>query len=187
MAAVKISNKLVILSLIVIIAGATFAAGSVGLFDWRSLAGKLPVVGARFNPPQEEQAAEISPLQLENDQLKKEVSGLEAQLLRCQEEIASLTAAKAKLEKEVETLKAEKTTRDTTAEGYSRLAEVYGQMKPEQAAGIIAELDDQTAAGVLGKMKTEQTGRVLACLEPARAARLAKMMANLTEKTTARR
>ena|GEM_PF-3780060 len=177
MAAVKISNKLVALSLVVIVVGSTLAAATAGLFDWRSAAGKLPIVGNQISPPSTgPEPVKYSPLKIENDRLQKEVSGLSARLTRFQEQISSLRTEKDELKAELDKLRAEAGSRSNAEKGYQKLAQLYNQMKPTAAASIIAKQDDQTAVGILTKMETEQAGKVLGSLDPEKAARLAKLM-----------
>jgi flagellar motility protein MotE (MotC chaperone) len=182
MAAVKISNKLVALSLVVIAVGVTVAAATTGLFDWRAAAGKLPVVGKQINPPPKKTpTTTYSPLQLENDKLKKEISGLTARLNRSEEELSGLRTEKEGLQVELEKLQTEASERDETEKGYEKLALLYNEMKPATAAAVIAKLDNETALGVLNRMEPGQASKVIGALDPELAATLTKLMAAVPE------
>lgn len=59
----------------------------------------------------------------------------------------------------------------------SRLARLYGNMKPEEAAPIMKELDDDLVVTLLRKMEDEQAAKILSAMEPQRAARLTRLLA----------
>jgi hypothetical protein len=59
----------------------------------------------------------------------------------------------------------------------SRLARLYANMKPEEAAPIMKELDDDLVVSILFKMEDDQAARVLAVIEPQRAAKLTRLLA----------
>ncbi|MEM5771059.1 MAG: magnesium transporter MgtE, partial [Bacillota bacterium] len=59
----------------------------------------------------------------------------------------------------------------------SRLARLYGNMKPEEAAPIMKELDDDLVVTLLRKMEDEQAAKILSAMEAQRAARLTRLLA----------
>lgn len=63
------------------------------------------------------------------------------------------------------------------AKNISRLARLYGNMKPEEAAPIMRELDDDLVVNLLKKMEDEQAAKILAVMEPQRAAKVTKLLA----------
>jgi len=58
----------------------------------------------------------------------------------------------------------------------SKLARLYGGMKPEAAVAIIKELDDPTVISIFGKMEEEQVSKILALIDSSRAARISQEM-----------
>lgn len=58
----------------------------------------------------------------------------------------------------------------------SKLARLYGGMKPEAAVAIMQELDDSTVISIFGKMEEEQVSKILALIDSSRAARISQEM-----------
>jgi hypothetical protein len=58
----------------------------------------------------------------------------------------------------------------------SKLARLYGSMKPEEAIPILTQLDDATIVAVLNKMEEDQAGKILAGFDPAKAAEISQAM-----------
>ncbi|MFH1144396.1 MAG: hypothetical protein V1774_07640 [Candidatus Eisenbacteria bacterium] len=68
---------------------------------------------------------------------------------------------------------------DTQADGRLRdLAKIYGNMKPEAAARVMARLDDHTFERVFARIEKRQAAKILSLLDPERAAQLARRAAN---------
>ena len=63
-----------------------------------------------------------------------------------------------------------------TQEGAARLARIYAEMKPAEAAAILTKLDSPTVVKILAKMDDSQAARVLASLEPDQAAELSRLI-----------
>lgn len=62
------------------------------------------------------------------------------------------------------------------AKRISKLARLYGGMKPEAAVSIMKELDDPTIIAIFGKMEEEQVSKILSMFESKRAARITSDM-----------
>lgn len=62
------------------------------------------------------------------------------------------------------------------AKRISRLARLYGAMKPEEAAGILGRLDDASLLAIFSKMEEEQVAKLLPLFDSSRAARLTQSM-----------
>jgi hypothetical protein len=58
----------------------------------------------------------------------------------------------------------------------SRLARLYGEMKPDEAVPILNQLDDATVLAILGKMEDGQVAKILSQFDPKRSARLTEDM-----------
>ncbi len=64
-------------------------------------------------------------------------------------------------------------------ESVDKLVGVYSNMKPQNAATIISQLDEQLAVKVLGKMKPQNAAAVLNFMEPQKAQTLSEKYAGL--------
>lgn len=62
------------------------------------------------------------------------------------------------------------------AKRISRLARLYGEMKPDEAVPILKELDDPTVLAILAKMEDGQAAKIMALFDAKRAARLTQDM-----------
>jgi flagellar protein FlbB len=58
----------------------------------------------------------------------------------------------------------------------SKLARLYGNMKPAEAVPILTQLDDATVVAVLNKMEEDQAAQILAQFDPAKAAQISQAM-----------
>lgn len=58
----------------------------------------------------------------------------------------------------------------------SRLARLYGAMKPEEAVTIINQLDDETAISIFSRMEDEQVAKIMAAMDAKRSARITQTM-----------
>lgn len=62
------------------------------------------------------------------------------------------------------------------AKRISKLARLYGGMKPDAAVSIMNELDDATVIAIFGKMEEDQVSKILALFDSKRAARITEEM-----------
>ena len=62
------------------------------------------------------------------------------------------------------------------AKRISKLARLYGGMKPDAAVAIMKDLDDPTVIAIFGKMEEEQVSKLLASFDATRAARITQDM-----------
>lgn len=63
-----------------------------------------------------------------------------------------------------------------TGDDVKRLAELYSQMKPEEACAIAQDMDDATLVQVFDGMKSRSVAKIMALMDPKRAAKLSMMM-----------
>ena len=63
-----------------------------------------------------------------------------------------------------------------TTKVYSKLSKLYGAMKPEEAAAVFNNLEDEQVIMILVRMEEEAASKVLATIEPKKAARLTQAM-----------
>lgn len=62
------------------------------------------------------------------------------------------------------------------AKRISKLARLYGGMKPDAAVTIMNELDDATVIAIFGKMEEDQVSKIMALFDSKRAARITEDM-----------
>ena len=154
-----------------------------------------PESGARQNPPQGPAIqSEVGPqVDLEYNledinhfsrlaERKRELDERERQLNRLEEELhrqkGEIDGRLRQLE-EMRTQIAEvlKDRVETDRERVDRLVEVYSNMRPQQAAQIIASLNDDLAVEILGSMKRQNAAEILNVLDPEKAQSLTEKFA----------
>lgn len=62
------------------------------------------------------------------------------------------------------------------AKRLSKMARLYGEMKADEAVGVLNQLDDETALAILGKMEDDQVAKILVVMDAKKAARFTQMM-----------
>ncbi|MDF2565444.1 MAG: MgtE intracellular region [Massilibacillus sp.] len=79
---------------------------------------------------------------------------------------------KAEIDKQLKLRQAEEKKR------VSKLARLYGSMKPEKAMPILDTLDDDMAIAILSKMEEDQVSKILPLFDTSKSARLTRIMYN---------
>lgn len=79
---------------------------------------------------------------------------------------------KAEIDKQLKIRQAEEKKR------VSKLARLYGSMKPEKAMPILDALDDDMAIAILSKMEEDQVSKILPLFDTSKSARLTRIMYN---------
>lgn len=154
-----------VILLIILLAGGFFLGIYLRLFDTNEVNEKLglydfPIIGEYFVKP-----APKTP----SEDLFKEDDKKDDTILK-KEESKPVKITKAELDKEKqEREKAEK-------KRISKLARLYNEMKPEEAADIMNNLEDSVAISILQKMDEGQASAVMARFDPDKAARITKIM-----------
>lgn len=115
----------------------------------------------------------------------QQVLVLEKELSFFQEENASLRSDLEQrsrevqvLLQEIEQLRIEKRALEVEKQRHLRVGDIYGRMRSQEAAAILAQLSDEEALSVLLFLEAQQVGQILAQMEPKRAAVLTKLMNN---------
>jgi len=67
---------------------------------------------------------------------------------------------------------------ENNAKSLNEVAKIYEKMPAEQAAKIIANLDNDTAARLILKMKKRQAAKILSQLQPDQAVQISRKIAN---------
>lgn len=171
---------LLVLFLILLLAIAAFAGGIYLKFiDMSVIADRLklhdnPVIGKYFPPPK----TNFETVELPEDNTMAQAPGIlqpqPPQTLQPTVPVDPLTEQK-KLDP-AEILKQEKLRQQEEAKRISKLARLYGGMKPDEAVAIMNQLDDQTVLTIFAKMEEEQVSKIMALMEARRAAALTQGM-----------
>lgn len=116
-------------------------------------------------------------LRLETETEKLTARELELQALEAElaETRADLTALQASLETRWKDMQA------FAGEDLNHLAQMYGAMKPDQAATIFDQMDPSFAAGFLRLLSSEQAGLIMANMESQQAYIVSVRLASLNE------
>ena len=131
----KIPVGILIICVIFAFIGGLWGFYVAGLINLNPLLQHLPVIGTSFvEDEQEPLEVVISPLEVENEQLKDEITTLQNQLLEFQTKEIKYQEEIEDLKKEIEKLKEEITSLQHQEENIQKLAQYYGQMKPERSS-----------------------------------------------------
>ena len=172
-----ILRTLMILFLLLGILGTGFAAGVyLNIIDMQKLAHtyklhEYPVLNKYF--PQPQTNFETVPLEEGESNAVKQAaepapSAPPASAQMPSPDIKETNAAE--LEKLI------KARQQEEAKKVTRLARLYGTMKPEEAVAILNKLDDDTVLAIFNRMEDEQVAKILALLDANRAARITQDM-----------
>ncbi|MBW1710946.1 MAG: hypothetical protein JRG97_15185 [Deltaproteobacteria bacterium] len=115
--------------------------------------------------------------------LREKEEALKALEKETQKRAVELTARLSKLIKQKEelTVKLEKLIEEQKAledAKINHLVKAYSAMRPENAATLVNSCEDNVAVRILGFMNGRSAGKILAFVEPVKAARLTKILAN---------
>jgi predicted lipid-binding transport protein (Tim44 family) len=170
-AGLVLKGMLVLLVLVMLAGGALATAVYFRFVDLDAVAAEyklheLPVVGRYLAKPT---AVGFAPVELPPEEAAKGKPAAPAAVQAAQ--AAPPPAATAE---DVKALAAK--ARQEEAKRISRLARLYGEMKPDEAVPIINQLDDPTVLAIFGKMEDSQVAKIMAQLDARRAARLSQSM-----------
>ena len=159
--------------LLVLVAGGFLLGVYLQIFDAGTMNEKLklydmPIIGEFF----------VKPAPETGEALKEDVSGKPKEELtdskpdpdkdKGQSKPKVLT--KEEIEKQMKEREAQEKKR------VSKLARVYDEMKPQQAAEVMKDLDDDLSVAILQKMDESQAAKTLAAMDADQSARLTKLM-----------
>ncbi len=114
-------------------------------------------------------------LQTESEKLEERQLELQAWEAELTQTSADLTALQASLETRWQDMQS------FANEDLNHLAQMYGAMKPDQAATIFDQMDPGFAAGFLRLLNSEQAGLILASMESQQAYVVSVRLASLNE------
>ena len=127
--------------------------------------------------PNMPQAQLLEQLDARRVSLEERSLELDAREKKLDQESATLSEKLAELRSistKLETLRKEKDQRYESR--IEQLADVYGSMAPQQAAPLIAKLEDETALGLLQRMPGKRMGQILSLMNEERAVELTKRL-----------
>lgn len=171
-----ILKMLLIGVILLIVAGAGFALGIyLKIFDLEGLTKSLklneyPVIGQYFPQPK----TNFEPVELEQENSDLALTPASPQIVPTVV-MPDVPMVKGKVD-DTELQKQAKIKQQEEAKRISKLARLYGGMKPDEAVVILNKLDDNTVLDILSKMEDEQVSKIMALLDPSRAANLTQAM-----------
>ena len=166
-------NKTIVfvLFLILIVLGAgIFAAQQTGYLNVNNTL--APIAGAETL----DSVDLVSPIETENNNLRKEKKDLEYQLNVLQGEKTRLLEQVTNLQTELTKLRADFLEQEIIALNVEELATYYQEMKPEAAVKIMDNLDDETIMLILPLLEKKQTAKIIALMDPLRAALITQLL-----------
>jgi flagellar protein FlbB len=159
----------VLLLLAILIVGGFFLGIYLRIFDTNEINEKmklydLPVVGQFF----------VKPAPNTGDETPAAQEPAAAPVTKAEPKVASaskpMVLTKAEIEKQMKAKEAAERKR------VSKLARLYNEMKPQEAADIMNDLDDDMIIAILQRMDEGQSAKILAKFDPEKSARLTKIM-----------
>ncbi|SFL72144.1 MotE family protein [Pelosinus propionicus] len=171
-----IFKVLIAIIILLLIAAVGFALGVyLNLIDMKGMTEKwklneYPVVGQYFPQPK----TNFETVELD-EQNQVETSN-ETKMIPSQAVAPILSPAVPVVVDESELQKQAKIKQQEEAKRISKLARLYGGMKPDEAVVILNKLDDRSVLAILNKMEDEQVSKILPLFSPERAAILTQAM-----------
>ena len=152
----------ILLLLAILIVGGFFLGIYLRIFDTNTINEKmklydLPIVGQFFVKPAPDTGGETPAPAAKTDQKSPSAS-------------KPMVLTKAEIEKQMKAKDAAERKR------VSKLARLYNEMKPQEAADIMNDLDDDMIIAILQRMDEGQSAKILAKFDPEKSARLTKIM-----------
>ena len=127
-----------------------------------------PVIGSYFKPEANQELENSAPPVVENLPGTTDLNKTAVQ--QAQPAPVNPPTQYQVLPADLETEKAKK--ENDAAKQISKLARLYGEMKPEEAVNILNKLDDETVLKILSKMEDSQVAKILTTFDPKRSANL---------------
>ncbi|MEN6565678.1 MAG: hypothetical protein ABFC57_05200 [Veillonellales bacterium] len=166
----------IVVLVLVILSGLGFAAGVyLKLVDLQGMGNNwklynYPIIGQYFTKPQ----TNFEPVDLDGLPDENQVPGL--QPVEPALPLAPVAPIPVDPEKEKQEKLAMQKLQQEENKRISKMARLYGAMKPEEAVSILNKMDDNTVIAILSKMEDEQVAKIMALMDSSRAARLTQSM-----------
>jgi flagellar motility protein MotE (MotC chaperone) len=110
------------------------------------------------------------------DLLEKEIAELKGENTSLRGELAEKSRELLGLLQELEEVREKLRELEEEKQRRVHIGEVYGKMRPQEAAAILGRLSDGEAVEILMALEAEQAGQILAKMDPGKAAALTKAM-----------
>jgi len=174
--------------LIGLLIGSVYLLDALGIYDkekaiYPRLA-KIPGIGSFFAPPkityEEVKKEELRKLKevidskLDELEHKKEKLAIKEQDLKKRDEELSLLEDE--LQRKKEALEKRETIFEDQEAKWQKLVLYYEGMKPDAAAAILSEMDDQIVIEIFRRMKKSQVAIVMMKMDPKRAGEISRKM-----------
>lgn len=170
-----------LLLVLCLIAGGFFLGVYLRVFDVNAVNENLglyqyPVIGQYFpKPPEKNDGAD--PVEGEDVVAESKAAGERKANSLTQNGAAIVPSAPVVLTKE-EVEKQMKIRQAEEKKRVSKLARLYGEMKPKDAVAIMDDLSDDIVIEILGRMDESQVSKILAEFDPSKSARFTRVMYN---------
>lgn len=164
--------------------GSVYLLDILGIFDKEKMLSKIPGIGSFWTPPK------ITYEEVKTEELRKLKQSIELKLVELEDKDKKLTVKEKKIEKrDKETLlleeelerkrqaleKRETIFNDQEAK-WQKLVQYYEGMKPDAAAAILSQMDDQIVIEIFNRMKKTQVAITLMKMDPKRASEISRKM-----------
>lgn len=170
--------------LIALLIGSVYLLDVLEIFDKKKVIAKIPGIGRFFAPPK------IVYEEIKKEELRKLKEVIDLKLTKLDEKEKKLAIKEKKLNKQKEELslleeelQRKKQALENRAEIYEnqeakwqKLVAYYNGMKPDAAAAILSEMDDQIVIEILRRMEKSQVAIVMMKMDPKRASEISRKM-----------
>lgn len=159
--------------LLVLVVGGFLLGVYLQIFDASTMNEKMklydmPIIGEFFVKPAPD--TEESLKEAPSGKLKEELTDSKLNPDKPKGPSKPKVLTKEEIEKQMKEREAEEKKR------VSKLARVYNEMKPQQAAEVMKDLDDDLSVAILQRMDESQAAKTLAAMDSNQSARLTKLM-----------
>lgn len=125
---------------------------------------------------------EILRVRAELEQLRETAAAERAALDAYKEELEMEEALLAQRGRQLAAWEASLAAQENNVRDFTRLQQVFQQMRARELVPILEELDDDVVARLILAMDERQAAQVLAAIDPARAASLSKIVGGISRK-----
>jgi flagellar motility protein MotE (MotC chaperone) len=171
---------ILIIFLFIILGAGLFAAHQTGFINLNPLLTQIPGMESFVveKPESTDESGKIliSPIEKENEKLRKEKKDLEFKITTLEGEKTKLLEQVTELQTELTQLKIEIKKQKTAVLNAEELAAYYQEMKPGAVVRIMDNLDDEVVVTILPLLENKQTAEIIALMDPLRAATITQLL-----------
>jgi len=169
-----------IVFLFIILGAGFFAAHQTGFINLNPILAYIPGMESFIieNPENNKESGKtlVSPIEKENEELRKGKKDLEFKITTLEEEKTKLLEQVTEMQTELTQLKIEIKQQKTAVLNAEQLATYYQEMKPEAVVRIMDNLDDEIIVTILPILEAKQTAEIIALMDPLRAATITQLL-----------